>query len=461
MTQVPPSRATLADVLAAVQTAPMAERRRQDMASAVRAVARVLGRSLAAIPADLRGLNARLKHASPKAIGLTASRWNNARSLLRSALVLIGPMMEGRTVTPVSEAWARFYCLVNVRRDRVRLSRLIRWLSFRHITPGTVTAADIRRFYCTLTEEALLRDPEKTWADTANAWNRAVVQVQDWPQLPISRQSRQKTYSLPWTAFPPSLKQDVDGWLARLAGLDFAAEGPVRPLGEVTLKSREYLLRVFASALVLRGRDPATLTSLAACVTIENYTEGLRFFYERLGKKPTATTGNIATMLKGVARHWVTSDDVTLTRMTEITRKLSITYAGMTQKNRERLLPFNDLESCEKLLALPLLLRREIETGRFPITGALYSARSQWLSNCLSSCRCASRTSPRIEIDRHLIKAGKKLMLTIPSDEVKNRQPISTSSCPMLAADLIRWYLKGVRQADPGNPFLFPAGRRT
>lgn len=120
VTQVPPSRATLADVLAAVQTAPMAERRRQDMASAVRAVARVLGRSLAAIPADLRGLNARLKHASPKAIGLTASRWNNARSLLRSALVLIGPMMEGRTVTPVSEAWARFYCLVNVRRDRVR-----------------------------------------------------------------------------------------------------------------------------------------------------------------------------------------------------------------------------------------------------------------------------------------------------------------------------------------------------
>jgi hypothetical protein len=44
---------------------------------------------------------------------------------------------------------------------------------------------------------------------------------------------------------------------------------------------REYQIRVFASALVLRGRDPATLTRLADLVAIDAFKEGLRFLLER------------------------------------------------------------------------------------------------------------------------------------------------------------------------------------
>ena len=55
---------------------------------------------------------------------------------------------------------------------------------------------------------------------------------------------------LPWDRFPPSLKQDVDGWLDRLAARDFASEDrPAKPASASTLVTREYQLRAFASGL--------------------------------------------------------------------------------------------------------------------------------------------------------------------------------------------------------------------
>ena len=82
----PPS---LADVLAAVARADLPERRRQDMASAVRSAARALGRSPEQVPADPRLLGKRLTEVAPQALGLSRGRWRNIRSLLRAALKLI------------------------------------------------------------------------------------------------------------------------------------------------------------------------------------------------------------------------------------------------------------------------------------------------------------------------------------------------------------------------------------
>ena len=158
------------------------------MASAVNTIARVLERSLVEIPVDLRNLNAKLKHISPLAMGMSHGRWNNVRSLFRSALALVRPIMKGRTVEPLSEAWAGLCLLIPVRTDRIRLSRLMRWLSARQITPATVTAEDLAKYYRLLSEEALLRDPSATWTDTVRAWNRSVERIVGWP-LPARRGS--------------------------------------------------------------------------------------------------------------------------------------------------------------------------------------------------------------------------------------------------------------------------------
>jgi hypothetical protein len=72
---------SLADVLAVAHDADLSNVRAQEIASALRSVARALGRPLELIPADPRRLSARLNEVAPLAIGVSRRRWNNVRSL--------------------------------------------------------------------------------------------------------------------------------------------------------------------------------------------------------------------------------------------------------------------------------------------------------------------------------------------------------------------------------------------
>ena len=171
------SRQTLEDLLALVRSAPMAERRRRDMLSAINTVARALDRRPAEILVDVRLLNARLKQVAPVALGIAPARWRNVLSLFRSSLALMGPMMKGRNEFPMSEAWAGLHSKIPVRGDRIKLSRPLRWLSEKNIAPESVTAEDLERFRVNLCEQALLKNAESTWVNVTLAWNRAVERV--------------------------------------------------------------------------------------------------------------------------------------------------------------------------------------------------------------------------------------------------------------------------------------------
>ena len=90
--------ASLADLLATLQTVDLPERKRQEISSAIRTVGRALGRSTEDIPADARVLANRLKDVAPAAFGISRGRWNNVRSLLRTALTFVRPISPGRNL---------------------------------------------------------------------------------------------------------------------------------------------------------------------------------------------------------------------------------------------------------------------------------------------------------------------------------------------------------------------------
>jgi hypothetical protein len=97
--------ASLADLLATLQAGNLPERRKQEIASAIRTAARALGRPPENIPAEARLLASRLKEVAPAAIGISRGRWNNVRALLRSALALIQPTSPGRHQTDLLSEW--------------------------------------------------------------------------------------------------------------------------------------------------------------------------------------------------------------------------------------------------------------------------------------------------------------------------------------------------------------------
>ena len=455
MSRPEPSRATLQSIIGAVAAIDWTARKRQEVVSAIRTVAKVIGRSPDLILADLRTLNAELARANPVSAGVKPRRWENARCLLGTALDAMSPgFIRGRSTVPMSDAWAFLFDQISVRKDRYCLSRLLRWLSANEVSPQSASLGDLERYRRAVTEKALLLNAEVKWDDALRAWNRCSGAIVGWPKVVVVRPSKVNTFSLSWSDFPPSLKADVDAWVERVSGKDLLAEGINRPLSPVTVKGRVHLLQAHASALVHRGVDPTTLTSIAVCLTLESYIEGLRFFQERLGPN-SPSLHKKAFELRSIARHWCHADQQTLKRMGDIVRNLDQHQSGMTDKNWERLRQSMEQRSLHVILGLPRQIRTEITSGRHNEYRARVLAQIAVAIEILLVAPLRIKNLAALEIGRHLILLEDRVELYLPASEVKNRVDLHYELRDDLA-DLLRWYLAQRTGSDREGRYLFP-----
>ena len=227
---------SLADILAAVRTASLPERRRQEMASALRTIGRVLDRPLERIPAIPRLLAIQLSDVAPRAAGISQARWNNVRALARAAIALVRPVSPGRQLNELSPAWKLLVDHLG-RGVRASLSRLLRFCSAHGIGPENVYQETFDQFRLFLSE-VLLPDPEKALIRTKRAW-RAAQELESWPRLTVEVPDRSEKWTLTWVSFPASLREDFNRWRDRLAGRDLLDETPYRAVGSTTLTIRE------------------------------------------------------------------------------------------------------------------------------------------------------------------------------------------------------------------------------
>ena len=190
MSAQPASRAvvsadlSLADALAAVQTATLPARRRQEMRSAVRTIARVLDKPPERVPANPRLLAARLSGVAPRAYGISPARWNNIRSLARAALALVQPMSPGRQRNALSPAWRKLWDQLGSRGLRWSLCRFVRFCSARRIDPDGVSDDTFTAFRLFLAD-TLLKEPGRVFAQAARAWRAAQAAIDDWPRFTV------------------------------------------------------------------------------------------------------------------------------------------------------------------------------------------------------------------------------------------------------------------------------------
>ena len=456
MAQDNASLLSLQHVLTAISSSDMAPTRKRDMSSAVRTVARILGRSPTEIVASPKMLGIRLKKVSASAVGISQLRWNNIKSLLRQALKLVGPVMAGCSKTPLHAAWADLLeKLKDKRSRRIRLSRLVHWLSELDILPQEVTWNTLNRFRQELLHDALLGEPQKTWTDTRRTWNLAVATVPGWPQVLYPEAPRKEVYVLPWSDFPASLKEDVDKWLTRLAGRDFTVDGPLRPARPRTLETREYQLRSFASGLVLSGVDPESLSLLSCLVTLENYKKGLNFHYERKGKRSSSAIHGMASMLKSVAKHWCSAEVCVLSKMSDVTKRLAVNQNGLTEKNRTRLRALDNPQTLQRLLELPRILQKVADDQKVPAGRRRAAAQTALAVEILLFAPIRSGNLISLQLEKHVQKVGSDYHLVIPAEEVKNKADLEFVLRGR-SAELIEWYLKNHRRAPAGDLSLFP-----
>ena len=325
---------SLADVLTQISNDPsLSARQRQEVCSALRVVGRAIGRPLEEIPAYPRHLRERLATLTPAMTGVSKGRWANILSLVRTALARAGvTTIPGRSTEPLSSEWRDLFRHLNDRRVREGLSRFSHYCSTLGIAPGDVCDAVADAFLAAMEDEALLRDPRRVHRTMCIAWNRAADLIAAWPSSRLTVPQYRRSYSLPWDSFPESICTEVQAYFDRLSGKDLLAELDFRPLRPASITTYRTLFRAYLSALAHRGRDPASLRSLANVVVVEVVKDGLRFFIERAGGRPTKQTYNIARMLTAMARHWVKVKGEQLEGLRAICRRLEPGKSGLTIK---------------------------------------------------------------------------------------------------------------------------------
>jgi site-specific recombinase XerD len=319
-----------------------------------------------------------------------------------------------------------------------------------------VTEQDLLAFGAALRCATLAKKPEETWRATVWTWNKAQRSVPGWPAIALETSKREPIY-LPWSAFPPALKADVDAYLDHLAGRDLAEDGPP-PASPSTLDLRERQLRIFASLLVQAGRTPENLMSVADLVTLDAFKAGLRVLLEKRGGEKSSTIENLARFLKSVARHKGKADAETLNKMGAIIKKyMGVGRRGLTAKNRERLRQFDDPRNVIALLLLPQLLMRIAEAKKLPPRLCALAAQTAVAIEILLMAPLRIDNLVGLDIERHLIRTGGGLQIVVAEHEVKNDVELH-HPLPDESTAIIQCYITEFRPllASVGSSMLFP-----
>lgn len=453
-----PTFASLIEQINADQA--LAPRRRQDLASALRTVAKALGKSPEDLPANPASLRQRLVRFTPAMAGVSRRRWQNALSLVRAAFKHAGlTQVPGRSRTPLSAAWAELFRHISNPKTRYGLSRFARYCSERGIAPEAVDDAVLEAFRNDLVERAVVNHPDEIHRNTCVLWNKARRTIPVWPPQCLSVHDRRRFFALPWAAFPDSLKLDVDAYLERLAGKDLLAGGNFRPLRPISIANRLKMLRAFASALVHRGRNPQHLCALYDLIAIEAVTDGLRFYLARSDNKVTAQIHEIAHVLTAVARHWVEVGEEHLKKLEDICDSLRRPERGiMSAKTRHRLRPFADPAVVQALLTVSDRILLEAKRKRQIPRAAALEVQTALAIELLLMVPIRIGNLARIDIERQLIRhRGGTMQLAINGAETKNGIAVE-AVLPAHLVSMIDSYLADHRPllAGESSSWLFP-----
>ena len=486
---------TLADLIHMIQGHPdLPDRRRRFLASHIRTCARIAGRAMgidkaspAAIPCDLPKLNAILFEATPAAHKLSKESFINVTGGLRLALRLAGLIQpETAGTAPEGTRWRALTDAIPDTFCRIGLGRFAAWCHQNGIAPEAVSDETLAEFGRWARTRQLHGDIAAYMRGIAKSWRKVSRMMEAWPSSTLNAPERRQHYTLPMTAFPLSFQEDVRRLTNRLARTDgrgpFRSEGPARPLRPSTIETRLYNLRQAASALVILGRNPATITSLAALVEERAFEEILTFFWRRKidariaqgelspeAEPPpeagvTSQTAAIGSALMLVARYHVGLPPEALSSLAGLAADVRpARQYTLTQKNRDRLNLLAVPKNRAKLLALPrtlMALAEQLRTTRPKKAHQLAMAAVAIEFELNIPLRITNLTELRLgqHLKRLDPRSGRISLLSLQEWEVKNEVVIERPIDPELGAFLDR-YIKDFRgiDASPENQWLFPA----
>ena len=282
-------RKSLADVMESVRRAPsLPEHRRRVLLSALRTVCRCLGKAPSEVSAQPAVLQKELDKVNFLQCGLSKKRWTNVRSLTLAALRIAGAqIMPSRWLHSVySPAWYALRLACRSKYHLAGLSKFMNDCSSLGIEPDAVDAGTFESFRARL-QDSLVRNSASVFKATCRLWDSADRVIDGWPAFKIKLAPLPRGYSLDWSTFPQSLKDDVDAFLEFGGNRDITSDEYAPSVKAATTDGRRKALRQMSTALAASGKPISEITSLSVLVEPENARCILRFFIGRAEGKAT------------------------------------------------------------------------------------------------------------------------------------------------------------------------------
>ena len=446
---------TLADVIKALEKEPLlSPHQRRDRISAVRRMSEIIGADPASAPASVPLLRCSINAVRPAARRLTSKSWSNLRSNFRAALQ--GVLRQPRKARP---EWRHLHAGLPVRRMKIGLSRFIGFCEANAILPAVVSDGISARFVAYLEAETLVAKPRGLHRKVCRLWNEAAETVPGWPEIRLAVPDyRRPRRTPPISSFPQCLQEELKRYLDHLRRGDLFEEDAQKRLARNTVLLRANQLRLAISVLVISGRDPASITSLACLIEPAAFKTILLYYFK--DGEPSPFARDLAQTLVTLARRWVRLEPAALDELRRLRRCLGHHPKGLTEKNRTLLRSLDDPAIRAGLLALPERLAKGAE--RAPAARGAVAMQIAVAIAILQNAPLRMANLVALRLDRHLVRPGgprSLLLIDIPPREVKNGEAL-VYELPRNVTALVDRYTRRFRPAIAagGNPYLFPSG---
>jgi hypothetical protein len=341
-------------------------RRRQDLIGAMTKVCAVAGLPPETLLLNPDRLRAMVLTRSPAAWGLKAVSKSNVLSRLRYVLGRLGVI--DRTKTAPSPAWGALRDRADDRGQR-SLAALIGFCSRRAIEPAQLTDTVLDEFELWLTARTLQAEPRSVRTVARRAWNRAVKEIDGWPPIHLSLQSRRGQLLLPFTAFPDCFQADVAAYRDKLTGHDlemlfgvpadtddpFEPPAAVKPHSLMTVETKLQHIKMVANALHRTGgtarghRQPGEPGDAARASQSHHDAPTWR----AAKKTRTPGLGHAVESLRQIAEHHAGCTPADVKAIADWGKKVRPSYNSMTARNRTLLAKITVPATLRELLALP------------------------------------------------------------------------------------------------------------
>jgi integrase len=459
------------------------ERDRKLMASAIRRVCHHVRKEPALVPAEISGLRKIFANPPPHHV-LKPGSWSNIKSRVRKALSLVGiGECRKRTFQDLSAGWQSLRSKTLGSNLHPRLSALSHYCSERSIEPEDLSQEVFEAFEAHLLETRLRSEPEKAYALTVNAWNKAVDTIPDWPQVKIHRKPRTNYFSFPWTDYLPSFQEDVEAKFDRLRKFNpFDLSTPRKRIRPKTVKHVEGIVQRFCAACVISGTSFDELKKLSDILEPQRFQAALEWLaFERMGwngegSAPDSLIAQIAT-LRQHGRHWFRHDihdltgperDVALVRiddqmiiLSEIAEGLGKRRRSFTEKNLRTLGHFDDPRTTIAFLNLPIALFNRAAKAKRPTKKDALRMQSAIAIRFLQENPIRIAVLAGLDWSKNFrassSRKGAPLKLWVPEEATKNRvlhdDPIPVELAKWM--DVFMSKYQPLLAAEPSS-FLFP-----